>query len=85
MKYRKIPLVIEAFIWTGGPDQEEDPEWIVEAIRQKRVRFAGSFMTIDTPEGTMVADPGDYIIKGIKGEIYPCKPDIFEASYEVVE
>src|SRR5690606_3184601 len=42
-------------------------------------------LTIPTLEGTMIANPGDWIIKGIKGEFYPCKPDIFEATYEPVE
>jgi hypothetical protein len=42
-------------------------------------------MLIDTPEGTMRAERGDWIIRGIQGEIYPCKPDIFEASYEEAE
>lgn len=41
-------------------------------------------LTIKTLEGVMRADPGDWIIRGIKGEIYPCKPDIFEATYEPV-
>ena len=85
MKYRKLPVVIEAFKWTGGPDQEEDPEWIVEAIKNEAVKFGSDFMLIFTPEGVMRVNPGDYIIKGIKGEIYPCKPDIFEATYQRVE
>ncbi len=88
MKFRKKPVVIEAFRWTGGPDQEEDPVWICDALRAGRARFSdGPYLKllIDTLEGTMATDPGDYIIKGIKGEIYPCKPDIFEATYEVAE
>jgi hypothetical protein len=89
MKYRKRPVVIEAFLWTGGPDQTEDPEWIIEAIKNGKVRFVntelGCRMQIETLEGSMVARPGDFIIQGVKGEIYPCKPDIFEATYERVE
>lgn len=42
-------------------------------------------INIDTLEGTMRADPGDFIIKGVNGEFYPCKPDIFEKTYEAVE
>lgn len=85
--YRKKPVVIEAFKWTGGPDQTEDPEWIVAAIRAGTVRFenAGTpdvAMMIDTLEGTHRANQGDWIIQGVKGELYPCKPDIFEATYE---
>lgn len=86
-KYRKKPIVVEAFQWTGGPDQTEDPEWIVEAIKQGTVRFNDEgtdqvTMEIATLEGNHIARQGDYIIKGIKGEIYPCKPDIFEQTYE---
>lgn len=43
-----------------------------------------SVIAIDTPEGTMYANPGDVIIKGVNGEFYPCKPDIFEKTYEVI-
>jgi hypothetical protein len=86
-KYRKKPIVIEAFVWTGGPDQTEDPEWIVEAMKNgcAGIDRDGESFWIKTIEGRMTAFPGDYIIRGIKGEIYPCKPDIFEATYEKVE
>lgn len=94
MKYRKKPVVIEAFQWTGGPDQTEDPVWIIDAIKRKEVWFDGpnqnvfldhTVMVIRTLEGEMHANPGDFIIKGIKGEIYPCRPDIFEVTYEKAE
>lgn len=86
-RWRKKPVVIEAFRWTGGPDQTEDPEWIVEAIVARAVRIndrgtPGEHMAIDTLEGQMTAAPGDYIIRGVEGEIYPCKPGIFEKTYE---
>lgn len=84
-KFRKKPAVIDAFLWTGGPDQTEDPEWIVEAIKDGKVHFAvigGPAMFIETLEGQMKASSGDWIIRGVKGEIYPCKPDIFELTYE---
>jgi hypothetical protein len=92
MRYRKKPIVIEAFKWTGGSDQTEDPAWVVEAIDRgfvysepvSHVKF-NTVLRINTLEGVMEAQPGDYIIKGIKGEIYPCKPDIFEATYEAVD
>jgi hypothetical protein len=91
-KYRKKPVVIEAFKWTGGPDQEEDPVWIVEALRNGTA-FIHSALTgqnhldmhIETLEGQHTAQPGDFIIQGVKGELYPCKPDIFEQTYEKVE
>lgn len=84
-KYRKKPVVIDAFKWTGGSDQIEDPDWIVSRIKMGQVSFADGRMFIKTLEGIMEAQPGDYIIRGIKGEIYPCKADIFEATYEAAE
>ncbi|SFF22986.1 hypothetical protein SAMN04487969_11962 [Paenibacillus algorifonticola] len=83
-KYRKKPVVIDAFRWTGGLDQSEDPEWIVNRIRMGQVSFSNGRMFIKTLEGVMEAQPGDYIIRGVQGEIYPCKPDIFEATYEAL-
>ena len=90
MKYRKKPIVIEAFKWTGGEDQAEDPEWVVEKIKDGTVYFSSMdgyacVLCIKTLEGTMTAIPGDYIIKGLRGELYPCKPYIFDASYESAE
>lgn len=90
-KYRKKPVVIDAFKWTGGRDQVEDPTWIVEALEKGDATIVSSndlgesVMQIKTLEGTMIAQQGDYIIRGVQGEIYPCKPDIFEATYEKVE
>lgn len=88
--YKKKPVVIEAFLWTGGPSQTEDPEWIVDAIRKGTVWFVGDedyvvLMRIRTLEGVHTAQPGDYIIKGVKGELYPCKPDIFALTYDKVD
>lgn len=90
MLYRKKPVVIEAFQWTGGPDQTEDPEWCVAAIARGDVWFedAGTSdcaMTIGTLEGVHRANQGDFIIKGVAGELYPCKPEIFAATYEAVQ
>lgn len=89
-KYRKKPVVIEAFKWTGDINQIEDPEWIIEAIEKGLVWFndigtKDVTMEIKTLEGNHIANRGDYIIKGIVGELYPCKPDIFEMTYEKVE
>jgi hypothetical protein len=84
-KYRKKPVEIEAFVWTGGPDQTEDPEWIVRAIESGEVTFEDDSMLIHTLEGVMRANAGDYVIQGVKHELYPCKPEIFEATYEAVE
>jgi hypothetical protein len=84
MKYRKKPIIIEAFKWTGGPDQTEDPVWIIEAIKTGNVFFDDCTMKIKTLEGIMTANIGDWIIQGVNSEIYPCKPDIFEKTYEKV-
>jgi hypothetical protein len=88
-RWRKKPVVIDAFRWTGGPDQKEDPVWINDAIRAGKVWFLNEgqsnvTLMIETLEGCMVAQQGDYVIRGVKGEIYPCKPDIFEATYDFV-
>ena len=95
MKYRKKPIVIEAFKWTGEENQTEDPEWIIEAIKRPfgevgSVEFLNDgtpavTLEIFTLEGVHIARRGDYIIQGIQGELYPCKPDIFEATYEALE
>ena len=89
MKYKLKPVVIEAFQWTGDEHQGGEPEWIVEAIKSNSVYFqhqmdVGPIMRISTLEGTMTAQLGDFIIQGINKEIYPCKPDIFEKTYEPV-
>ena len=75
MKYRKKPVVIEAFRY--GHDKL--PIWFDKTM------ICGTKVFIDTLEGRMVGNYGDYIIKGVNGEIYPCKPDIFEKTYERVE
>lgn len=87
MQYRKKPVVVEAFQWKCDIDKEIWPGWILKAIRSGDIHFVceGSpypIMRIKTLEGCMAAIGGDYIIKGIKGEIYPCRADIFEATYE---
>jgi len=86
MQFRKKPVAIEAFQWFGDERQTEDPVWIVEAIRNGTAYYdqeSGTFK-IKTLEGEMSAQQGDWIIQGVHGEIYPCKPDIFEKTYEPV-
>jgi hypothetical protein len=75
-KYRKKPVVIEAIQWTGENVEE------VSKFAGNNCSIGLDHVWIDTLEGVMRTDKGDYIIKGIKGEFYPCKPDIFEATYE---
>lgn len=80
MKYRKKPVVIEAMQYVSGKDIEPILSWAGSSIYHTSDLFK-----IETMEGIMIAQRGDWIIKGIKGEFYPCKPDIFEATYEAVE
>ena len=84
MKYRKNPVVIEAFQWMGDEDapEQEWPAWI--ASRSDFSILFDDTIAIETLEGQMVAEKGDWIIRGVKGELYPCKPDIFEMTYEAV-
>ncbi len=92
MKYRKKPVVIEAVQWTGENLREvidftgKHPKWsewfATWEDYEARVRADGGIFKIITLEGTMDASPGDWIIRGVKGEHYPCKPDIFAATYE---
>ncbi len=76
MKFRKKPVVIEAIQWTGNIDECKKFMGVI--------CVKGDYILIPTLEGQMTASPGDYIIKGVQGEFYPCKPDIFEATYEKV-
>lgn len=89
-KYRKKLFVIEAFKWTGDLEQVEDPVWMIEAVKKGMAWFnnvgtENVNMEIKTLEGNHIANRGDYIIRGVKGELYPCKPDIFEMTYEKVK
>jgi len=80
-KFRKKPIEIEAVQWDGTN---------VSAIRELFGAFtdwhldACEFLIIKTLEGDHRANPGDWIIKGVRGEFYPCKPDIFAATYDAV-
>ena len=83
-KYRKKPVVIEAMIWTGD-NYDELEKFCGETNINVVDTFFHQKLYIMTLEGAMEALVGDYIIKGIQGEFYPCKPDIFNETYEVVE
>jgi hypothetical protein len=76
MKYRKKPVVIEATQWFEHGDHPAVVKLDVLPIENGWVK---------TLEGGHVVTPGDYIITGVKGEHYPCKPDIFKATYQMVE
>ena len=83
MQFRKKPVVISAVQVTL--DDMKRPAWLSEAIDAGTVYWQGGddpHYTIETLEGTMRANLLDWIIRGVKGELYPCKPDIFAATYE---
>ncbi|HJR01784.1 MAG TPA: hypothetical protein VKA83_09140 [Methylomirabilota bacterium] len=86
MKYRKKPVVVEARRYTRK-NRRAIIAWCKaghEAIDDDGAPYETAALRIHTEEGTMQAQLGDWIIKGIKGEFYPCKPDIFAATYEPV-
>lgn len=80
-KYRKKPVVIEARQFDGT---DESVEWILPQLKSGEIGRATNKLYIKTLEGIHTANVGDYIIKGVKGEFYPCKSDIFEQTYEIV-
>lgn len=80
-KFRKKPVVIDAILFDGANHDEVRDFLGVASLNQHN----DGQIPIVTLEGTMMANAGDYIIRGIKGEYYPCKPDIFEATYELVQ
>lgn len=83
--FRKKPVTIAAIQWTGSNFDEikaffgQDLERCLEHTEIKKN------LIIKTLEGNFIASPNDFIIRGVKGEYYPCKPDIFEQTYEVIE
>lgn len=86
-QWRKKPVVIEAIQWPGCRFPETPPQWFIDAMYKTPgkpgfLMRMGDDIFIETLEGRMRAEPGDWIIRGIAGEIYPCKPEIFEASYD---
>lgn len=86
MKYRKKPVTIEAIQFT---DSDERVQELIEFARENFTPHGDlehyTYAVIKTLEGDHRADIGDYIIKGVQGEFYPCKPDIFNTTYEAVE
>lgn len=83
-KFRKKPVVIDAVLW-DGTNVDEVLGFIMPTGEARRVGSAPcDRILISTREGEMTASTGDWIIRGVKGEFYPCKPDIFDATYEAV-
>lgn len=95
-KYRKKPIIIEAFQYDGdlmGSDGKYYvPDWAVDAYKIGILYYSSEdgynppcALFIKTLEGNMLVSVGDYVIRGIKGELYPCKPDVFQKTYDKVE
>jgi hypothetical protein len=86
MKFRKKPVVIEAFQAHPGDGHTRQlpPKWLIDAVMMGQVDIGNDAWHIHTLEGRMRAEFGDWIIQGVRGELYPCKPDIFTATYEPV-
>lgn len=82
--FRKKPVVIEAVQWQPDLPPAAFPDWFWNEVGMRPESFNSDTgeLVIRTLEGDMKASVGDWIIKGVKGELYPCKPDIFAASYE---
>ena len=82
MKYRKRPVVIDAVRYTGTPSSYAECMMFLQDSGRGCNSAPNGDIKIHTLEGMMTCKPGDWIIRGIKGEFYPCKSDIFEATYE---
>ena len=82
MRFRKKPVVIDAIQWSGSNWHEayDFAGHVVYTANEDDVVV----LKVSTLEGEMTAQPGDWLLKGVAGEFYPCKPDIFEATYEPV-
>lgn len=88
--YIKKPVVIEAVQWLGNPKNEENVQELLDFMQIEElvltVRNDGiTNILIETLEGTMKGKPGCYVIKGVKGEFYPCDKEIFNRTYEELQ
>ena len=89
-KYKKKPIIIEAVQWTGI-NLEEIKSFVGDSLDYNyKTNWDSSDLSnievkIKTLEGDHIASIGDYIIKGVNGEFYPCKPDIFKKTYEIID
>ena len=85
MKFRKLPVVIDAIQLTPATTPDDIAVMVNCPEGSTYASLYADYAYIHTLEGVMRADMGDWIIKGVAGEFYPCKPDIFDATYEAVE
>ena len=86
MKYRKKPVEVNAMrIGEILANHDAAPDWVKQANAAGLIQYGSDFITIKTLEGELRGEPRDILIQGVAGEVYPCKPDIFEATYEAVD
>lgn len=92
-QFRKKPVIIDAIQWSGNVNRQEVCDFVGTDLKTEvysdTAYEAGQgapyfSLIIETLEGNMTANPNDWVIKGVNGEFYPCKPDIFEKTYEPV-
>lgn len=89
-KYRKLPVTIEAekvtdLLYGFAHDFSKLPQWVIDAYDNMKITaITDNYFNVQTLEGVMLAGREDYLVKGIDGELYPCKIDIFEKTYERV-
>jgi hypothetical protein len=96
VRYRSRIVEVEAWHWLFIPEQESEPQWVIDALASNALEFwphgnpadelayrKQPHIAIETPEGRMRAKPGDYIVRGTEGELYPCKASVFERKYEL--
>lgn len=81
IKVRTKPVVVDAIQWLGASISFDK---VTEFMGGKHLRVMGSQLVVNTLDGDMLVSIGDYIIKGVRGEFYPCRKEIFEKNYEVV-
>ena len=84
-KARKKPVEIEYVQWLNRKLVMPDDHWFLKAEESGKIELAGDTLLIHTLEGVMAASPGDFIVKGVEGEIYPVKPGIFWKTYDILD
>lgn len=89
MKYRKLPVEVEAikYLGHGNVEGHDVPDWMWDAFENKTLMPTNGDdpLYVETLKGNRILSPGDYLVRGVKDELYPVKPDIFEQTYERVE
>jgi hypothetical protein len=84
-RFRKKPVIIDALRFTGSPENEQELRLFIDPDKKPFMSTDRKKMAFSTLEGVMIASAGDWIIRGVAGEFYPCKDSIFQATYEPVE